>query len=63
MRVTRRAAAGLRGLDVQAGSSIELPHWRHSALPVSDMRAMVEWAPNPGQSERSSKRVRHERQR
>ena len=38
------------------GRSIELPQLRQVTSAVSDMRAMVEWAPQPGQSERSSNR-------
>jgi hypothetical protein len=36
---------------------------RQITFAVSDMRAIVEWAPQLGQSERSSKRRRHETQR
>jgi hypothetical protein len=34
------------------------PQLRHSTFAVSDMRAIVEWAPQSGQSERSSKRFK-----
>ena len=30
------------------------PQFRHSTFAVSDIRAIVEWAPQFGQSERSS---------
>jgi hypothetical protein len=35
-----------------------LPQLRHSTFAVSVMRAIVAWLPQPGQSERSSKRCR-----
>jgi hypothetical protein len=39
------------------------PQFRHVTLAVSDMRAIVEWEPQLGHSERSSKRRMHETQR
>jgi hypothetical protein len=33
---------------------MEPPQFRHVTFAVSDIRAMVEWAPQFGQSERSS---------
>jgi hypothetical protein len=38
--------------------SIEPPQFRQITFAVSDMRAIVEWAPQLGHSERSSKRWR-----
>ena len=38
------------------GWSIELPQLRQITLAVSDIRAIVEWVPQFGHSERSSKR-------
>ena len=40
----------------QIGWSIDSPQLRRITLAVSDMRAIVEWAPQLGHSERSSKR-------
>ena len=40
------------------GSSMELPQLRQITLAVSDMRAIVEWAPQWSHSERNSKRWR-----
>ena len=39
------------------------PQLRHSTFAVSDMRAIVEWAPQFGQADLSSKRRRHATQR
>jgi len=38
--------------------SIEPPQLGQDTFAVSDIRAIVEWAPQSGQSERSSKRCR-----
>ncbi|MEA2365125.1 MAG: hypothetical protein QOE69_1251 [Thermoleophilaceae bacterium] len=43
--------------------SIDPPQLRQITLAVSDIRAIVEWAPQCGHSERSSKRCRQYRQR
>jgi hypothetical protein len=40
------------------GESIEPPQFLQVTLAVSDIRAIVEWAPQFGHSERSSKRRR-----
>jgi hypothetical protein len=45
------------------GWSIEPPQLRQVTFAVSDIRAMVEWAPQWGHSERSSKRLRQLTQR
>ena len=42
----------------QIGDSIEPPQLRHVTFAVSDIRAIVECAPQLGHSERSSKRRR-----
>jgi hypothetical protein len=47
----------------QIGRSIDAPQLRQATLAVSDIRAIVEWAPQSGQSERSSKRCRQYTQR
>jgi hypothetical protein len=39
---------------IQIADNMEPPQFRQVTLAVSDMRAMVEWAPQFGQSERSS---------
>ena len=39
------------------------PQLRQMTFAVSDMRAIVEWAPQFGHSERSSKRCRQDTQR
>jgi hypothetical protein len=36
------------------GVNIDPPQLRHSTFAVSDIRAIVEWAPQFGQSDRSS---------
>lgn len=38
--------------------SIDPPQFRHCTFAVSDIRAIVEWEPQLGHSERSSKRWR-----
>ena len=43
--------------------SIEPPQFRQITLAVSDIRAIVEWAPQFGHSERSSNRCRQYTQR
>jgi hypothetical protein len=45
------------------GESIEPPQLRQTTLEVSDIRAIVECAPQFGHSERSSKRWRQYTQR
>jgi len=45
------------------GESIDPPQLRQITLAVSDIRAIVEWAPQFGHSERSSKRWRQYTQR
>lgn len=40
------------------GLSIELPQLRQITFAVSDIRAIVEWAPQLSHSERNSKRLR-----
>ena len=45
------------------GLSIDPPQLRQITLAVSDIRAIVEWAPQFGHSERSSKRWRQYTQR
>jgi hypothetical protein len=45
------------------GWSMDPPQLRQITLAVSDIRAIVEWAPQCGHSERSSKRWRQCRQR
>jgi hypothetical protein len=42
---------------------MEEPQLRHSTFAVSDIRAIVEWAPQLGQPEQSSKRCRQYTQR
>jgi hypothetical protein len=45
------------------GESIDPPQLRQITFEVSDIRAIVEWAPQFGHSERSSKRWRQYTQR
>jgi hypothetical protein len=45
------------------GWSMDPPQLRQITLAVSDIRAIVEWAPQWGHSERSSNRWRQYRQR
>jgi hypothetical protein len=45
------------------GDSIDPPQLRQVTFAVSDMRAIVEWAPQFGHPDRSSKRRRQETHR
>jgi hypothetical protein len=56
-----RAEAGLS--RPQIGCSIDPLQLRQITFAVSDIRAIVEWAPQFGHSERSSKRLRQDTQR
>jgi hypothetical protein len=47
----------------QIGCSIDPLQLRQITFAVSDIRAIVEWAPQFGHSERSSKRLRQDTQR
>jgi len=49
----RLTSVAAKGSGAQTGRSVVSPQLRQTMFEVSDMRAIVEWAPQLGQSERS----------
>ena len=61
--ICQETAAELRAHGDSAGGRNGAPQFLHATSAVSDIRAIVEWAPQFGQADLSSKRRRQATQR
>jgi hypothetical protein len=61
--IVARSLGNARSPPPQIGESMLPPQLRQVTFAVSDMRAIVEWLPQSGQSERNSYRRRQKTQR